>query len=91
MTASVGAIKCFKYLYINNAKLDKNNSMKYAILGGNSEIIHLIEQRGISLREDYILSAIQSHHIDILDWLIERFPFGRTRNNYFVDCVIRSF
>lgn len=85
--ARIGAINCFKYLYINNATLDRYNSINYAIEGGNSEIIHLIEQKGIEINESCILKAIEFHHNDILDWLLERFPDHKLKNVFIEECV----
>lgn len=64
-----------------------NYSIRDAILGGNGEIVHLIEQKGIQPTKECIESAINGHHNDIIDWLLERFPSYRA-NELFIDkCV----
>lgn len=44
-----GSVKCFKYFLLNGFKLD-DNSMGCAILGGEAEIIHNIEQNGFKVK-----------------------------------------
>ena len=41
--AFFGSIKCFNFLLLNESKLE--NTFKYAISGGDLEIIHLCEQK----------------------------------------------
>ena len=41
--AAYGSIKCFKYLLLNHAEID-DYSFKYAISGGNIEIIKIVDQ-----------------------------------------------
>lgn len=43
LAACCRAVKCFKYLMINGANLKMGNLTKFAIAGGNCEIIRLLE------------------------------------------------
>ena len=70
--AHYGSIKCFKYLVLNNSPLSKN-ICKDAIAGGNTEIIHYIEQN----KEDRDFGSLKCldysiffHRYSITDWLI---------------------
>lgn len=84
-TAYFGATKCFKYLLMNGVSLHNtskplfnrlrtNTIMRWAVRGGNTEIIRLLEQNGVNSSKEDIQSAIMFHQDDIFDWLIERFP-----------------
>lgn len=74
LAAYYGAVKCFKYLIMNDANIKIGNLAKFAIAGGNCEIIRLVEQNGISYDYNSIAFAINMHNIEIYDWLMERFP-----------------
>ena len=72
-TAYYGSIKCFKFLLLNNVKLDivDNNQLypeHFAIAGGNVEIVHLIEQRRFSISLCAHV-ACQYYKYDIFQWL----------------------
>ena len=41
-----GSVKCFKYLMMSGESVDEN-ICKFAIAGGNNEIIHICEQNGL--------------------------------------------
>ena len=60
------AIKCFKFLLLNGSNL--KNTGKFAIAGGNPEIIHLCEQNGSSFEGAYE-TAIEFHRNDIFYYL----------------------
>lgn len=67
-----GAVKCFKYLLMNNAKMDEF-IISNAIKSGSTEIIRLLEQKGYKVTIDNIECAIQFHQIEIYDWLQEQY------------------
>lgn len=84
-SAYCGSIKCFKFLYSNGAsvkhvglKKDKNDDkftiMDFAVIGGNIEIIRILQQENIQPTSLCIQFAIQFHRIEIFDWLLEQFP-----------------
>ena len=66
--AFFGSIKCFKFLLLNGA--DLSNTGKYAVAGGNLEIIHLCEQNNISFIEADE-AAIEFHRNDIFYYLYD--------------------
>ena len=66
--AYFGAVKCLKYAILND-----DYSLKdvegYAVAGGNMEIIHLLEQKGISF-SNCLEVAIMFHRNEICDWIL---------------------
>ena len=73
--ASNGSIKCFKYLLLNHDSIDKD-TFKFAVYGGNIEIIKIINQEfpiinNNQLFINQILYSITKHRNDILDWILE--------------------
>ena len=62
-----GSVKCFKYAIMNDAKYYQD-TQKFAIEGGNVEIIHILEQKGAKF-ENLYMDAIGYHRNDIADWL----------------------
>lgn len=78
LSARFASIKCFRFLYINGAKLMRENIhfdiMKLAIAGGNVEIIQILEQSNIHPGPECIECAACLHQREIFDWLIEQFP-----------------
>lgn len=76
--ALCGSMKSFKYFFLNKA--DKNPSqnnfikdiLTFATMGGNADIIELLLQEGFSPNRELISIAIEFHHIEIFDWLIEK-------------------
>lgn len=73
--ALYGSIKCFKYLLLNDASIN-NNSLYYALSGGNTEIIKIVDQRSTDLQSELsddktIKPAIVIHRNDLFDWIFE--------------------
>ena len=77
-----GSVKCFKYLLINNAKIDKDDIALFAVSGGNNEIIRLCEQKKCSF-DGTIKLSIKNHYHSITEWLIE--------NNKDKNCIGTDF
>ncbi|OHS99638.1 hypothetical protein TRFO_08250 [Tritrichomonas foetus] len=67
--AFYSSVKCFKFLLINHATISEKLP-KFAVAGGNPEIIHLCEQNNLSFN-DTIDVAIAYNHPDLIEWLIE--------------------
>lgn len=68
-----GSLNCFKYLLTNGALLDLKdadgmNLIQYAIMGGNIEIIRIIEQNNCSFNGAGQMAALYHHH-KIFDWI----------------------
>lgn len=84
--AFFGAVKCFKYLLLNGANLSQNIA-KFAVGGGNNEIIRICEQKNCDFK-DTVQVAIKYHHWEIFKWLIstERIEFDKI--NEYINCCI---
>ena len=89
----VGSIKCFKFLFMNNALITPR-TLNYAIISENTEIIHLIDRKlrknNKSIRYLSMLStAIDFHSPDIFEWLIlpDENKIESYTNNNFVFCA----
>ena len=59
VSALFGSVKCFKYLMISGEEANEN-ICKYAIAGGNIEIIHICEQNGLQF--DNCLDVSSFYH-----------------------------
>ncbi|OHT13740.1 hypothetical protein TRFO_16069 [Tritrichomonas foetus] len=68
--AFYGSIKCFKFLLLKNIMLPFSLP-RYAVAGGNSEIIRLCVQNNLNFLHS-CRSAIHFHHTEILKWLLEQ-------------------
>ena len=72
-----GAVNIFKYLMlkINKVKRLTNDSIEFAIIGGNFDMIHILEgkyankERKNDVFKKCIIKAIQCHRNDIIDYL----------------------
>ncbi|OHS97933.1 hypothetical protein TRFO_35726 [Tritrichomonas foetus] len=74
-SAFFGSIKCFRFLLINNANLPQNIP-KYAIAGGNLEIVRICVQNNLIFDNDCLKSAIIYKHFEIFKWLVEQEVFS---------------
>lgn len=85
-SAFYGAINCFKYLLINNAKIT-NNIIEFVIAGENLEIFHICEQNDIDFSKG-LEKAIKYHSYAIFNYLIENYPeLLNKRINYEQQCI----
>lgn len=73
-----GASQCFKALFLNCNKIPKNSDEKAlsielcAIIGGNNEIIELLQQKRVNfLNQKCYEAALQYHRYDIARWISE--------------------
>lgn len=74
LAAYFGAVKVFKYLIMSGTNMKSSNFTKFAIVGGNCEIIRIIEQNGFKYDYNSISIAIYMHNREIYDWLMEKYP-----------------
>ena len=80
--AFYGSIKCFKYFLLNNAKIFPR-ICKYAIAGGNFEIIQLLEQNNQNFSDCFDIS-VSYHRYEISDWILLHYP---NQNENFGDAL----
>ena len=71
VAAHYGAVKCFKYLVLNDVQLPEN-IVQDAVAGGNTEIIHYLENKQLSFENEYI-TAIEYQHNEIADWILSHY------------------
>ncbi|OHS99543.1 hypothetical protein TRFO_33999 [Tritrichomonas foetus] len=66
----------FKYLLLNNVKFFQN-SINFAIIGGNYEIIHILEEElNITFDLNNYFLSIRYHYPEIADYLLTTTNFG---------------
>ncbi len=66
-----GSLNCFKHA-ISTGTYDMNDIVKYAVVGGNKEIIHILEQNNISFDSCFEVS-VQYHRYEVSDWLLTHY------------------
>ena len=64
-------LNCFKHA-ISTGTYDMNDIVKYAVVGGNKEIIHILEQNNISFDSCFEVS-VQYHRYEVSDWLLTHY------------------
>ncbi|KAK8880824.1 hypothetical protein M9Y10_003518 [Tritrichomonas musculus] len=73
-----GSTKIFKFLFLNKADIQKADGMynivHFAVVGGCTEIIHILAHENEVDFVSAIPIAIQFFQNDILQWLIENYP-----------------
>lgn len=86
-----GSINCFKYLINQDKSIDYDKLIKYAIAGGNYDIIHIVEQNGHfdEYPDDLIDYAILYFRNDLIDYIIENYNVDINANNY-INCIYAS-
>ena len=73
VAALFGSVKCFKYLMLNGDEID-GGICKFAISGGNNEIVHLCEQHGLQF-VDCLSFSVQYHRFELYEWLNTHFEY----------------
>ena len=91
--AFYGAVKCFKYLMLNQANLDKMDGNKqylinYAVAGGNTEIVRICIQQKVPTYT-VLSSACLFYRFDLLDWILEN-VFPTIKGNSFKQASLQS-
>ena len=73
--ARQGSVECFRYLFANSQLCTEDRILGYAVMGGSTEIVRLVEQMDIEKDDncirDAILLAIRHHRYELLSWLVE--------------------
>ena len=67
LMALFGSLNCFKYAISTDA-YDINDIAKYAVAGGNKEIIHILGQN-VSFDSCFEVS-VKYHRYEVSDWLL---------------------
>lgn len=69
-SAFYGSLKCFKYILMNTDNFVAPEVCKFAVSGGNFEIIHISRQNGRTFNNT-LSTAIKYHRNDVASWLIQ--------------------
>lgn len=72
--ALCGSIECFKHAISTNLYEFSDYIAEHAVLGGNYEIIHILEQKGISFNDVIALAPVCRP--EIFDWLLNHYETG---------------
>ena len=67
--AEYGAIKCFKFFYLNGQEITIE-VLNNAISSGNLEIIRICGQKEPVDYTDFLSTAISYHHNEIVEWIL---------------------
>lgn len=78
-----GSYKCFKFLIKNGFSIDENCA-KYALCGGNPNVIELIFDFGVDVSR-YINYAVRFHHNSIVTWIVDNFEDVEIDSTY---CIL---
>lgn len=89
VAATYGAIKIFKFLWIQADIKPPKNILLYAFFGGNNEIIHLCEEKFPDKKA--ILQTIYLNRLDFLDYYIENFSNQLEETNEDVKNALKKF
>ncbi|OHT01640.1 hypothetical protein TRFO_31526 [Tritrichomonas foetus] len=65
-----GSLDIFKYLLLNNAEISQFTPI-YAVIGGNSEIMHILEDSKVIFTSKCMKKAIKYHRNNIFNYLHE--------------------
>ena len=82
VAALFGSIKCFKYLMMNGDEINED-TCKFAVAGGNIEIIHLCEQKGLQFEDCLFISTLY-HRFEIFEWLNTHFEYEEINLSKFI-------
>ena len=80
-----GSVNCLKYLLANTEFKAKENSAKFAIAGGNKEIIHILEHNSISFNQCFSIS-VYFHRYELSDWLLTNYKCEIPCISYTLNC-----
>ena len=71
ISALYRAVKCFKFFVMNDKEID-NDVGKFAIAGGNQEIVKIVANAGVVFEECLEIS-IQYHNHELFEWLYNNY------------------
>ena len=76
LCCAYGSVKCYKYFLLNGYYMNEypNVAGKFAIIGGNYEIIQIINQNYNVKFGHFLIETIEFHRYSLTDWLIINYP-----------------
>lgn len=81
--AYYGSVNCFKFLLLNNAKVDLSTS-ESSVMGGNKQLIDICIKENKD-HSNMMTAAVISHRDDLFEWILENVPDVKHASLY--DCV----
>lgn len=72
------SVNIFKYLVLEGWKIDESVA-ESAVCGGDLQIISICMENGINMIK-FLPQAIEYHHNDIVEWMINNFPITQSIN-----------
>ena len=87
--AFLGSINCFKYLLHKTSSIDYEKLMKFGIAGGNSEIIHIIENYIDVFNQELLNLAISYMRNDLIEYILNNYDLKINCESYF-HCIYAS-
>lgn len=91
-SASLGSVNCFKFLLNKTNDIDYEMLLKHAIVGGNNEIIHIIENESHSnLEYENVLlyNAILYMNNELIEYLIHNYDI-KIDGEAYIKCIYSS-
>lgn len=93
MAAKYGAVHCFKYLYVNKARLSVH-TLEKAFIGNNFEIINLCEQL-YPATKNCLLNCVRWHRNESLFYILSKYEFNFSYSecleSYNLFCFFQKF
>ena len=83
--AAFGALNIFKFLY-SQLQVFPPEILKAAIIGGNPEIIHLLEDKGFIPNLFMLAETVKYHRNDVFDYFVTNYAF-ETDFDLFIDSI----
>lgn len=71
LAAYFGSIECFRYLLLNNAIITKDTA-KFAVQGGNIEIIELLRTKEVDFGVT-VIKVVSTFRQNILEWIVDNY------------------
>lgn len=91
--AFLGSIHCFKLLLLKSENIEYEKLYEFAIIGGNYDIIHLIENRckteSITSNHNLLNLSILYFRNELIEYLINNYDIPITIDNY-INCIYAS-
>ena len=87
--ALLGSINCFKYLLHKTSSIDYKKLMEFGIAGGNSEIIHIIENYVDVFNQELLNLAILYMRNDLIEYILNNYDLKINCESYFL-CIYAS-
>ncbi|OHT06598.1 hypothetical protein TRFO_25345 [Tritrichomonas foetus] len=87
IAAFFGAVKCFKYFLLNNDKVSFILA-KYAVAGGNTEIIHICAQNKCIFVHTLNI-AVKYHRFKVFNWIVETFKSNLSFSSFLIETAFK--